>query len=217
MFNVEQSIGEWRRKMIASGIQTPVPLEELEGHLREDVGRQMQLGVDAEQAFHKAVAGIGSGENLEQEFAKVQGLEKMRTREALRRWSVIAGTAFVYAVLATVWFIGARQRTIEITGIEIALAVGAMVPMIGLGWMGRSLAKFLPVSNRGVIFVAAFGVILLGAASLRLFWDAITPGNLVHTQIIMLWSLSPFLGIGNCLSAWADNCPAKRRELKISY
>jgi hypothetical protein len=37
MFNLEQAISEWRRQMIAVGIKTPVPLEELESHLREDV------------------------------------------------------------------------------------------------------------------------------------------------------------------------------------
>ena len=214
MFNLEQSIAEWRRQMIAGGIKTPVPLEELESHLREDVERQMQLGVGVEQAFRKVAEDIGSGEKLEQEFAKVREFQRMRSREVLRHWSVIAGTAFVYSTVATVWLIGARQRTLQITWIEIVLAVGAMAPMIGFGWMGNSLAKHLPVNNQGVIVVAAFGVLLLVAAALRLAWSVITPDNLVHTQIILLWTLSPLPGIGNCLSAWVDN--SKRRGLEIS-
>lgn len=35
MFDLEQSIAEWRRQMLAAGIKTPVPLEDLEIHLRE--------------------------------------------------------------------------------------------------------------------------------------------------------------------------------------
>ena len=39
MFDLEQSISEWRRQMLAARIPTPVPLEELEIHLREEIRR----------------------------------------------------------------------------------------------------------------------------------------------------------------------------------
>ena len=44
MFNLEQSIAEWRKQMLAAGIKSPVPLEELEIHLREEIGRNIQFG-----------------------------------------------------------------------------------------------------------------------------------------------------------------------------
>jgi hypothetical protein len=214
MFNLEPSIAEWRRRMIAGGIKTPVPLEELESHLRDHVERQRQLGMGAEQAFCKAVEDIGSGEKLEREFAKVRELNRIRTREVLRRWSAIGGVGLVYSMLATVWTIGMRQRTLEITWIEIVLALGAMIPMIGFGWVGNRLVNYLPVSHRGVSLAVAYGVIFLGAAMLRLFWNAITPANLVQTQILTLWTLSPLPGVGNCLSAWIDK--SKLRDLETS-
>jgi len=37
MFNLEPSIAEWRRQMLAAGVKTPVPLEELESHLRDEL------------------------------------------------------------------------------------------------------------------------------------------------------------------------------------
>ena len=37
MLNLEQKISEWRKQMLAVGIQAPVPLEELEIHLREEI------------------------------------------------------------------------------------------------------------------------------------------------------------------------------------
>ena len=40
MFNLNQAIEGWRREMLAAGIKTPVPLDELESHLREDVEHQ---------------------------------------------------------------------------------------------------------------------------------------------------------------------------------
>jgi hypothetical protein len=215
MFNLEQSIADWRRKMTAAGIKTPVPLNELEEHLREDVARQMQLGSAAELAFHKAAEGIGSGKKLAQEFARVRELKRIHTRKVLRRWSAVVGTAFVYCTLAMVWIIGVRQGTLVISWKEIVLAASAILPMIGFGWAGNALPKYLLVTHRGVSLIVAFGVIILGAASLRLFWGAITPANFVQTQIILLWSLSLLVGVGNCLSAWVDN--SKRRELEISH
>jgi hypothetical protein len=41
MFNLEQAIADWRQQMLAAGIKTPVPLEELENHLREENEQQM--------------------------------------------------------------------------------------------------------------------------------------------------------------------------------
>ena len=45
MFNLNEEIAEWRRQMLAAGIETPVPLNELESHLREDVEQQMRSGL----------------------------------------------------------------------------------------------------------------------------------------------------------------------------
>src|ERR1700679_1875933 len=73
MFNLEKSIAEWRRQMLAAGVKTPVPLEELENHLRDDLERQMRSGVEAEAAFQIAVARLGHAGALKKEFAKATG------------------------------------------------------------------------------------------------------------------------------------------------
>ncbi len=44
MFDLEESIADWRKQMLAAGIKSPVPPEELEIHLREEIERQMQPG-----------------------------------------------------------------------------------------------------------------------------------------------------------------------------
>ena len=41
MFDLEKSIKDWRWQMFAAGIETPVPLEELEIHLRDEIERQI--------------------------------------------------------------------------------------------------------------------------------------------------------------------------------
>jgi hypothetical protein len=71
MFNLEEKISEWRQQMLAAGIKTPVPLEELEIHLREEIERQMKSGLSAQQAFGIAVEKIGQASDLKMEFKKV--------------------------------------------------------------------------------------------------------------------------------------------------
>ena len=71
MFNLEQAIADWRRQMLAAGIKTPVPLDELESHLRDDVEQQVQSGSDARQAFEASVLRIGRAGVLRREFMKV--------------------------------------------------------------------------------------------------------------------------------------------------
>ena len=70
MFNLEQAVIEWRQQMLAAGIKTPVPLEELEIHLREEIEQQSKTGLDERQAFEIAVQQIGPREVLRSEFSK---------------------------------------------------------------------------------------------------------------------------------------------------
>lgn len=70
MFNLEQSIADWRRQMLAAGIKTPVPLEELEIHLREEIEQQMKSGLNDQDAFNFAIQKIGQASALKSEFVK---------------------------------------------------------------------------------------------------------------------------------------------------
>ena len=79
MFDVEQSIADWRQQMLAAGIKTPVPLAELESHLREEVDQQMREGVSAQAAFAMAVQRIGQANALKDEFEKTSA-EGLRLR-----------------------------------------------------------------------------------------------------------------------------------------
>jgi hypothetical protein len=70
MFNLEQAIIEWRQQMLAAGIQTPVPLEELECHLREEIARQTESGLNEQSAFEISDQRIGRPKTLKNEFKK---------------------------------------------------------------------------------------------------------------------------------------------------
>ena len=94
MFNLEQSITDWRRQMLAAGIKTPEPLEELESHLRDDIERQVQLGVSAEQAFKIATQRMGPAIELKSAFEKVHSNSNEPMKEKFRNILVIiAGIA----------------------------------------------------------------------------------------------------------------------------
>jgi hypothetical protein len=79
MFNLEQSIAEWRRQMRAAGVKNRSVVDELESHLREDVERQKQAGFTGEEAFQAAVERIGQPGSLKREFGKIGG----------RKWALL--------------------------------------------------------------------------------------------------------------------------------
>ncbi len=73
MFNFEQSIANWRRQILAAGIKTPA-VEELENHLREEIGRQIKNGLDETKAFEISILQMGRPEILGSEFKKSGGI-----------------------------------------------------------------------------------------------------------------------------------------------
>jgi hypothetical protein len=83
MFDLEQSIQDWRQQMLGAGIKTPVPLVELESHLREEVDQQMRAGCSAQAAFETAVQRIGRASALKVEFEKTSTAGKLLRREYL--------------------------------------------------------------------------------------------------------------------------------------
>src|SRR5258706_14417851 len=72
MFDLNQAITAWRRKTAAAGLQTPEVLNELESHLREEMGALVSAGTPELQAFEIAVARIGSPGSVGAEFNKVE-------------------------------------------------------------------------------------------------------------------------------------------------
>jgi len=68
MFDLEKSIAAWRIQMLVAGIKFPVPLKELEIHLREEIERQLHKGIGAQAAFEAAVKQLGHADVLIQEL-----------------------------------------------------------------------------------------------------------------------------------------------------
>lgn len=109
MFNLEQSIAEWRRQMRSAGVEHPEIVDELESHLREDLARRVQSGESEEQAFEGAVQGVGKASLLKHEFEKLGG-KKWAWLRKLK--SVIAGALVPVPSLST--FTPGARRTLEL-------------------------------------------------------------------------------------------------------
>src|SRR4051812_38658206 len=68
MFNLENAIKGWRRQLAESGITSAEILDELEGHLRDEVEEQMRSGETPENAFKSAITQVGHSRELGREF-----------------------------------------------------------------------------------------------------------------------------------------------------
>jgi len=90
-FHLEQSLTAWREQMLAAGIGSPVPLEELEAHLREEIDRQLQAGLSEPEAFHAAVQNLGPAVPLKTEFTKTAGFRGWFGRDKVTRINRILG------------------------------------------------------------------------------------------------------------------------------
>jgi hypothetical protein len=93
MFDIEQSIAEWRRRMLAADIKA-APLDELESHLRQEMENRIRTGLSAAQAFNAAVRRIGPADALRLEFSKL-GVKSWNRRLAWIAWAMFLVSFFL--------------------------------------------------------------------------------------------------------------------------
>jgi uncharacterized membrane protein len=117
MFDSEKAITDWRRRMLAAGIKTPVPLEELESHLRGEIERQMKSGMNAQRAFGEAIQQIGPPNALQSEFQKANAL----TVERKRPIAIAAGVLTVFVGFILVWATVVQSRDMGRTANEVVV------------------------------------------------------------------------------------------------
>ena len=161
MFDLEQSIAEWRQQMLAAGIKTPVPLEELEIHLREEIERQVQSGVSRQQVFGIAVKKIGQAPELKNEFKKVNA--PMEIQKIIKLAGVIC---VVVASFCPLFIFLAMLLDHRVSSLPKMLAVAVYaitLTTIVLSW--RYNHKLLPVI-RNQRLRRAVGIVCYGACLL---------------------------------------------------
>ena len=128
MFNLEKSIADWREQMLAAGIKTPVPLEELEIHLREEIERQMKSGLGEQKVFEISIRQIGQPKRLKKEFNKSKRKYMKRTLVILLGiFAVLFGPAIFLPALAL-----HNHQGVSGSRVVVPMAAGIIITLIGV-------------------------------------------------------------------------------------
>lgn len=169
MFNLEQSIAEWRQQMLAAGIQTPVPLEELESHLREDVERRTKSGMTSQEAFDFAIQQIGQAGILRKEFGKVGETMSARVRKfnfAMCKWvAILLGLTGLDMLIASP----------RVPFHERLSPSGAFVSVALIFWSWRFAYGFFPVLSKRMRIIVSFLCIILSCLCAVLVLHLVLP------------------------------------------
>ncbi|MEI9866699.1 MAG: hypothetical protein WDN00_19525 [Limisphaerales bacterium] len=208
MFDLEQFIVEWRQHMLAAGIKSPVPLEELEIHLREEIGQQMRSGLNVEKAFAVAAEEIGPAHVLETEFKKMSGVKKSAKRERPVVW-FMAGTIIL---------LGAYTLSKNEMSPGWRLAGFANVTVLTLWTLCSSfIYKSFPViPNKRVRTAIGLSSGLFGMAGMVVVMRFILP-HFEFTEgqlsVVVLWMLTLMASTG---AVWAGLEEAARKQIPAS-
>lgn len=133
MFNLEQAIATWRHKMLSAGIKAPVPLDELESHLRDELaGRRVD-----QQSFDAVVAQFGNAHLLRSEFKK-------NNRSNMKRKIIIALAVFAFLVGTSIIMPAAAQHNHRNAGTWatdeiVPILAGCVISLVGVGTLGYTL------------------------------------------------------------------------------
>ena len=164
MFKLEQAISDWRRQMLAAGIKAPVPLEELESHLRDEIEQLAKSGLTEVEAFQAAVQKIGPAQAVQNEFKKVRILKEDRHRKWTHRLLIGFSTVFPLIVGSQV-FIFKTGNTSDLTAGQKTSCLAALVLFALFAWGGQLGHRMFPVipakRKRDVIIGSCGGVMML--------------------------------------------------------
>ena len=201
--------------MRAAGIKTPVPLEELESHLREEIETQMRSGVPAERAFAVAVERFGDSARLHEEFEKAADPLKARRLKRMRMLLIAFALFFVIFEPASLAFFSnsLRDKGIDVTAGDWLLVFGASISVLLFIPAGRWVARFLPpIVSEWRMAIAVVSAAFAAALLLRLVWSVMWTDSVLHEGIIEYWSMSPWIGLTWCGLDWVEKCEAARRQ-----
>ena len=166
--------------MLSAGIKTPVPLEELEIHLREDIAQQMQSGLSAQPAFGIAVKTIGQAPELKREFKKVSGCGQPLRPQYLRIYCYVVALPMLLVSLGML-------AMNEISPIEL---VGGILLALYTGSLPRwhsLLANPRSRLVRGALLIGGFFALTW---PLWAMWDLLPTeilGNMIISSILPAW------------------------------
>ena len=212
MFDLERSIAEWRKQMLTAGIKTPVPLEELEIHLREEIERQTGAGLSETETFKASVRKIGSAQAVQSEFRKVQAIKEDQ------QWQLVQIMLVAFTgLIPLIGFAGFAKSGAywEMTPGQIIAtwaAAASFSLLAGSGRLGYRLFPVIPTKRTrdAIHLVCALPLTLWLMAFLCLILPRydFTVGQLFVT---LFWALFPPMGA--CIGLfWGMETAARKKE-----
>jgi hypothetical protein len=210
MFDLEKSIAEWRRTMLAAGIKNPAPLDELELHLREEIQHQANSGLNEQQSFELATEKIGRPRAVRNEFNKIDGVTDERRQKFWRAYFIVF--PIINSVLCLYVLLKAEMSPALRTSGFIATALAA-----GFLWMAPNLHKYLPLvrSKRTRMLLQIVPLVawmIFGCVFVNLVLPLLNP-TMGQIGVIFIWLLTPTavmgaLGYGLVEAARKQTAPA---------
>jgi hypothetical protein len=218
MFNLEQSISEWRRQLLAAGISSPVPLEELEMHLREDIGQLLNSGQNEAEAFKMAVQELGQARLLQNEFKKTGQAEYERKEEWTLRLVIAFMSLFALSLVAALLFRAGNMHQCSSSqqiSCLVAVAIFSLpVWCVPLAWR---IYPVIPVKRTrdavgvlGGVFLA-FWMIVLCRAIMPHF--DFTMGQLM---VVTFWAMIAPIGLLAGIAFGIETAARKKLKTAIS-
>src|SRR5688500_12537125 len=157
MHNLEKSIAEWRKTMMAAPAVNHETLDELENHLRENVEQLVRSGITEREAFLSAVKQLGGAPAIASEFRKLEQSTWLPVK-------VVTGIGLVAAVAMTIFLfahLGEPRIKLLLAGHVFAVTLGYgttfLVGALGICFVAqRCLSDASPLRMRsltGVTFL----------------------------------------------------------------
>jgi hypothetical protein len=201
--------------MRAAGVTSPVPLDELESHLREDVEKQMESGLGEQEAFDRAIQNIGKPRIVHTEFAKVEPVKKAREQILLEILLVVLSVLMPLMMGVTMLFKGAGVS--ELTSRQQISGLAAIATFSFLMWGGRlgyAMFPAIPAKRLRDAIVYSCGV------PVALWWIVslcvIAPRcefTISQFVVAFLWAFLTPAGVWLCLFFGIETAARKRAAM----
>jgi fumarate reductase subunit D len=211
MFDLQKSINDWRLQMLAAGVKYPAPMDELELHLREEIDRLMESGLDEPSAFTTAAKNLGPAQSLRDEFKKV------KATPSRRRWLAFE-ILFLFSALVYPLMLGVNAFLVR-DGVFSGMNFGQQVSSVaagfacslftfGLRFFCLRFSNLLSLRIRDALFVPILAWLVVFA------WGIMPHCNFEDgtRSVVSLWGFAPFGLLIGWIWAHATNSRKGGRE-----
>ena len=222
MFDLEQAIADWRQQMLAADIKSPVPLDELETHLRDEIEQQAKAGLSEEEALKAAVKNLGPAPMLQPEFKKVKARRAIGwSDERAESLDQIGLAVFPYLLTLTflcpvafVFFKGGNSVLELMTFGQQASCLLAIATALLFLWGGRLGYRLFPViRDKRTRNAIGYSVLALLALWWVLFFYTVMPWCQDHGWAFLVVFMWGFMApTGPCLGLYSGIENAARKS-----